>query len=145
MRADEFLDEDEQARLTGAADAATVRELAEVGAWRTRDRAVAALGSAGLHDLADRFASAATLDDLAALGADPDVDGASFAGRAATLAADAARLALAGRHEQSQFVAASAAGHAHAGPDGDQAAYDAGFADERAFQSGWLAARRPLS
>jgi hypothetical protein len=117
-----------------------VRALAEDGAWRTRDRAVAALRAAGAPT--ELVAGAATLAELAAVG--PDVDD-TFAGRAVALAADAAHFAEHGFPSQSPFVAACSAGHAAAGPDGDQAAYDAGYAAERAHQSAWLADRLRLS
>jgi hypothetical protein len=132
-------------RLVRRIDAygASVRELAAIGAWRSRDRAVAALAAAGSVELADRFAAAATLEDLAALGA--DVDESTHAASAAGLAADAAYFALHGDHAQSPFVAACSAGHAAAGPAGDQTAYDAGYAAERAFQSAWLTDRLGLS
>ncbi|HEX5614823.1 MAG TPA: hypothetical protein VFZ83_06670 [Acidimicrobiia bacterium] len=116
-----------------------VRELAAVGAWRTRDRAVDALRAEGLDALADAFAAASTLDDLAALGA--DLDESSWATSAAALAADAAHFALHGLPAQSPFVSVCAAGHFAAGPDGDRAAYDEGYAAERSFQSAWLVER----
>ena len=116
---------------------AAVRELAEVGAWRSRDRAVAALRAAGEDALADRFAAASTLAELAGLGG--EADESTFAGRAAALAADAAHFAEHGLPAQSPFVTVCSAGHVAAGADGDQAAYDAGYAAERAFQSAWLA------
>src|SRR5262245_13301314 len=47
---------------------AAARELAELGAWRSRDRAVAALRQAGDAGSADRFAEVDALDALAALG-----------------------------------------------------------------------------
>jgi hypothetical protein len=121
---------------------AAVRELAEGGAWRCRDRSVAALRTEGNAELADRFAAASTLDDLATLGA--DVDESTFAGGAAALAADAGHFALHGLPAQAPFVAACSAGHVAAGPDGDQAAYDEGYAAERAFQSAWLTERLEL-
>jgi hypothetical protein len=116
-----------------------VRELAEVGAWRTRDRAVSGLGD---RDSARRLAAATTLTEVAALGAGEDE--ATFGGRAAVLAADAAYVALHGTAPQAPFVAACSAGHLAAGPDGDQAAFDEGYAAERAFQSAWLADRLGL-
>jgi hypothetical protein len=128
-------------RRIGGYDGA-VRELAEVGAWRCRDRAVAVLRAEGSADMADRFDAASTLDELAALGA--DADESIFAGGAAALAADAAHFALHGLPAQAPFVAACSAGHVAAGPDGDQAAYDEGYAAERALQSAWLAERLQL-
>jgi hypothetical protein len=113
-----------------------VRELAEVGAWRCRDRAVVALQRAGDAALAERFAGITFLDALVALGAAGD-DG-TWAGSAAALAADAAHFALHGNRAQSPFVAACSAGHFEAGPDGGQVAYDTGYATERDFQSAWL-------
>jgi hypothetical protein len=121
---------------------AAVRGLAEVGAWRCRDRAVAALRAKHSADLADRFAVVSTLDELAMLGA--DADESTFAGGAAALAADAAHFALHGLPAQSPFVAACSAGHVAGGPDGDQAVYDEGYAAERVFQSGWLTDRLAL-
>jgi hypothetical protein len=120
-----------------------VRDLAAAGAWRTRDRAAAVLLAAGEAHLADRFAAAATLTDLAALGA--DTDETTYAGRAGALAADAAHFALHGDRAQSPFVTVCAAGHAAAGLDGDQAAFDSGYEAERAFQSAWLAERLALT
>ena len=124
---------------------AAVRERAEVGAWRCRDRAVAALRTEASAQLADRFAAASTLDELAALGADADADESTFAGGAAALAADAAHFALHGLPAQAPFVAACSAGHVAGGPDGDQAAYDDAYAAERAFQSAWLTERLTLA
>jgi hypothetical protein len=119
-----------------------VRELAEVGAWRCRDRAVAALRTEGSAALVDRFAAAATLDELAVVGA--DVNESTFAGGAAALAADAAHFARHGLPAQAPFVAACSAGHVAGGPDGDQADYDEGYGAERAFQSAWLTERLAL-
>ena len=93
-----------------------VRELAEIGAWRSRDRAVTALRAAE----------------------------STWAGAAAGLAADAAHFALHGDRAQSPFVAACSAGHAAAGSDGEQGAFDAGYAAEREFQSSWLMDRLRL-
>jgi hypothetical protein len=121
---------------------AAVRELGEIGAWRSRDRAVEALRDEGDGALADRFAEATTLDQLAVLGA--EVDDATWSGTAAGLAADAAHFAVHGDHAQSPFVAACSAGHRAAGTGGDQAAYDAGYATERQFQSEWISARLGL-
>ena len=121
---------------------AAVRELGDVGAWRARDRAVMALHATGARGLAGRFAGATTVPGLAALGG--DVDDSSWAGTAAALAADAAHFAINGDHAQSPFVAACSAGHHDAGDGDDQAAYDTGYASERAFQSAWLTARLAL-
>ena len=122
---------------------AAVRELAEIGAWRSRDRAVEALRGDREGALADRFTRAATLDELAALG--NEVDDATWSGTAAGLAADAAHFAIHGDHAQSPFVAACSAGHVAAAAAGDQPAYDAGYASERRFQAEWIAARLGLS
>jgi len=121
---------------------AAVRELAEVGAWRSRDRGMATLRAEGAAALADRVAAVTTLEALATLGA--DTDDSTFAGGAVALAADVARFALHGNRAQSPFVAACSAGHAAAGPGGGQSDYDAGYATERAFQSGWLMQRLGL-
>ena len=85
---------------------------------------------------------AVLLDALAALGG--AVDDASWAEAAVALAADAAHFALHGDRAQSPFVAACSSGHAAAGTDGDQDAYDAGYAAERDFQSAWLTDRLEL-
>jgi len=119
-----------------------VRELAEVGARRCRDRAALALRAEGATELADRLAGASSLEALAALGA--SIDESSHASTAAALATDAAGFALRGTPAQSPFVAACAAGHASAGPTGDLAAYDVGYAEERAYQSAWLSERLGL-
>jgi hypothetical protein len=121
--------------------AAAVRELGEVGAWRSRDRAVVALRAVD-DPLADRFAAVTSLDDLAALGA--EADDATWAGTSAGLAADAAHFARHGDHAQSPFVAACSAGHHGAGPSGDRGAYDDGYEAERVFQSRWLSDRLSL-
>jgi len=125
-------------RLVAPVDhyAIAVRELSEIGAWRSRDRAVEAVG------VDDRVTTASTLTELMALGA--LVDDSTFAGRSAALAADAAYFAEHGLASQSPFVAACSAGHAASGPNGDQTAYDAGYAAERVFQSAWLADRLGL-
>jgi hypothetical protein len=120
------------------------RELASVGAWRARGRAVRALRAAGAAGLAERLAGATSLDELASAGQLVGVDESTFAGAAAGLAADAAHFALHGDRAQAPFVAACSAGHETAGPDGDQGAYDAGYAAERAFQSAWLTERLAL-
>jgi hypothetical protein len=118
---------------------AGVRDLAEIGAWRSRDRAVTALGD----EKAGRDMAAATsLADVGVLGA--SADEATFGGRAAALASDAAYSALHGPASAAPFVAACSAGHLAAGPDGDQVAFDGGYAAERAFQSAWLADRLGL-
>ncbi|MGI9052794.1 MAG: hypothetical protein ACR2HQ_09125 [Ilumatobacteraceae bacterium] len=119
-----------------------VRVLAELGAWRARDRAVAISRAADGPATADRFEAAVTLDDLAAVGTDLTDD--TFDGRAGLLADDAAHFAMHGEHPQSPFVATCSAGHAAAGLAGDQGRYDEGSAAERAFQSAWLAERLSL-
>lgn len=119
-----------------------VRELAEVGARRCRDRAALALRAEGATELADRLAAASSLEALAALGV--GLDESTHASTAAALAADAAVFALRGTPAQSPFVAACGAGHARAGSAGDQAAYDIGYAEERAYQSAWLSERLGL-
>lgn len=131
-------------RLVRAIDGypAAVRDLATIGAWRSRDRAVEGLRRTGDEALAARYAAASTLAEIAGLGG--DADETTFAGRAAALASDAAYFAEYGLPAQSPFVSACAAGHAAAGPDGDQATYDAGYAAERNFQSSWLAERLGL-
>jgi hypothetical protein len=116
-----------------------VRELAVVGAWRCRDRAVGVLTG----ELRGRFAASSTLEDLLALGG--DVDDTTYERTAGALAVDAAHFALHGNPAQSPFVAACSAGHISAGLEGDRARYDEGYAAERAFQSAWLAERLSLT
>ena len=81
--------------------------------------------------------------ELAGLGG--EADESTFAGRAAALAADAAHFAEHGLPAQAPFVAVCSAGHLAAGTDGDQAAYDAGYAAERELQSAWLGERLGLT
>lgn len=142
-----------------------VRELADDGAWRSRDRAVTILTAAdgspdtwarrrrprwlglggtrteGPEELHDALTSATSLVELAAL---DDVEDDTYAGRAVALAADAANRAGAPMASQSPFAAAYAAGHAAGGPSGDQELFDRGYADERAHQSRWLSRRLDL-
>lgn len=122
---------------------AAARELAAIGAWRSRDRAPAALDTAGQDELVRVFDAAETMDDLMALA--DRTDDESHASMMAALATDAAYFAVHGDHAQSPFVAACSAGHAAAGPDGHQPAFDAGYQRERRFQSQWLIDRLGLS
>jgi hypothetical protein len=126
---------------------AAVRELAEAGAWRCRDRAARLARAGALDALADHLDRCTNLEELADSGqeiaglVDPD----SHAGVAAPLAADAAHFALHGRPAQSPFVDCCSAGHEAAGPNGDQVAYNAGYTEERRFQSAWLGERLGLT
>jgi hypothetical protein len=120
---------------------AAVRELAIDGAERSRHRAIEILRAGDEHELADRV-SGASLEQLAALRR--DADEASFERCAAALAFDAARFTLRGPPPEALFVAACSAGHAAAGPGGDQVGYDGGYAAERAYQSAWLRDRLAL-
>ena len=82
---------------------------------------------------------AALADDASGLG---DL---SPVGRAMALAADGGHFAAHGEPAQAPFVAAVAAGHAatrHA--DSDQA-FEAAFAAERVYQSGWIGNKLGLS
>jgi hypothetical protein len=125
-------------RLIARVDAypAAAQQLGEVCAWRARDRAVEALRGAGAGGPASRFASAASLAELANLLA--DTNDATFAGTAAALAADTAQFALTGPITEAPFTGACSAGHFAAGLDGAQTDFDRGYAEERAFQSAWL-------
>jgi hypothetical protein len=129
------------AEIGGYQDAAS--ELGSVCAGRARDRAVDALRAAGAAGLADRFAAARELDALRALAA--DVDDSTFASTAAALAVDTARFAIRGPITEAPFIGACSRGHVEAGPDGDRAAFEAGFAAERAFESAWLVERLGLA
>jgi hypothetical protein len=132
-------------RLIGPVDGydAAMREMCELSAWRCRDRAVAVFREADERTLADELATTTTLEDLAAFGA--RCDDSTHAGRAAALAADAAHFAMHGVHAQAPFVAACSAGHVAAGPTDDQAAFDAGYRAERAFQSDFVVGRLALT
>ena len=116
-------------------------ELAEVGAWRARDRTVVVARSIGAGELAGRLAAAGTIAELIAVRRDSTDD--RFLRVLAALAVDTASYVPSPR--EALFVAACSAGHAAAGPAGDQDAYDAGYAAERSFQSAWLAARLGLA
>jgi hypothetical protein len=119
-----------------------LRDLAEVCAWRSRDRAITVLRGAAEHELADRL-EAASLEELAALR--PGADDSTYARCAAALAFDAARFTVRESLPEALFVACCSAGHIAAGPDGDQATYDSGYAAERAQQSAWLIDRLQLT
>jgi len=120
----------------GGWDEAAARALAEACAWRTRDRAAAALRRAGLGDEADRLAACA---DLATLGA----AGKALAPRGALVArlggylGDAAALAGMGSAGGATFVAAHVAQVAEGSP--------AAFDEERSQQARWLAERLRLA
>jgi hypothetical protein len=131
-------------RLLGRVDGydEAMRELRADCTWRSRDRAVAALQGADEPEVAERFAAALVLADVAALGT--SADASTFAGRAAAFAADCAHFAINGVHAQAPFVAACSAGHAAAGAGDDQAEFDVGYANERAAQSAFLAERLDL-
>ncbi len=132
-------------RVTAPVDRypAAARELSAVCAWRCRDRAVTALQAASEDELAFRFAAAATLEELRRLLS--AVDDSTSTGTAAALAADAAKFAITGPITEAPFIGACSAGHAAAGLDGDQSVFDAAYAEERAWQSAWLAATLHLS
>jgi hypothetical protein len=148
-------------------DDASATDFAEQCAWRARGVALKALRRSGLTEEAAGLASAAELvemqewavaavrgsdgptRDVAALAADvvalvhgrrPETwdIGAVLAEAvpAQTPAATAANLA---------FVVAHAAGVEAVAETGDQAAYGAGFAAERAWQLRWLTARLELT
>lgn len=117
-------------------------EMSETMAWAARDRAVAVLRDEGDTTLADRFAAATTMPELAALV--PTTGSSTFGRLVAGLAADVADDTLNGTPAQAPFVAACLAGTLAAGPDGDAAAYEAGIAAERVAQSRWLVDRLGL-
>jgi hypothetical protein len=131
-------------RLVGAVTEypSAVVELGVASAWRARDRAVAALRADGDDRLADELAAVDTVEALAALA--DRVDDASPARTAAALAVDTAVFAISGPLTEAPFIAAFAAGHERATVDDTQAAFDAGYDAERAFQSQWLAERLGL-
>lgn len=128
-------------------------ELGEVGAWRSRDRAVAAIaadrgwsGRRRRASLAAQLAGCATVSELADLAPAVAATGSlsAFASDAAGLACEAAHFAVHGQAAQAPFVAACAAGHAAAGDGGTRADYEAGYEAERRSQSRWLTARLSL-
>jgi hypothetical protein len=116
---------------------AAVRELGEVAAWRTRDRAVSALRAEQRDQLADRFAECATLAAIEARGPEVADDG-SHGSQAALMAVDSAQVVPNGPIGAGPFFASNAAGY-----EADD--FDAGFATERRFQSDWLVERLGLS
>ena len=119
------------------------RELGAARAWAARDRVVETLRSNNELELAERFASVTTLQQLAAL---KDVTGdATFARVAAGFAADVADDTLNGTLAQGPFVACCLAGHLAAGEHGEEDVYEQGFDGERRSQSAWLAGRLALS
>lgn len=155
-------------RRIGDYDAA-VAELAQIGVWRSRDRAVEALESEGagadapprwgrvgrrggswsglglrrhVRRVAGELAGARSIDDLAKIRVRPHAD--AFGLVAAALTVDAAKASLTGEPAESPFVAAYSAGHAAAGVAENQARFDEGFGTERAFQSAWLGDRLQL-
>ena len=117
-----------------------VRELGEVSAWRTRDRAALALRAVGATELATKFEQCSALAQLASLApiVEEQLDSTSDAGIAAMLATDAAGVvANDGPPQGAPFVSACAAGR-------EAADFDAGYDAERQFQSAWLADRLRL-
>jgi hypothetical protein len=74
-----------------------------------------------------------------------ETDDSSFEGTAGALAADNAQLALNGTILGAAFTGACSAGNIEAGPAGEEADFDRGFAGERAFQSAWLVQRLELA
>jgi hypothetical protein len=122
------------------------RRLNEACAWRTRDLAVAALDAEGHTELAEGLRVCTTLDELAALAEEAGpLDGRSTGGDLAALATDAGYFGAHGLPMQAPFVAATAAGRARAGSGGGVAESRAGFAEERTFQSAWIAGELRLA
>jgi hypothetical protein len=122
---------------------AAAQQLGPVCAWRARDRAVESLQGAGASGQAARFAAATTLAELSSLlGV---TDDATFEGTAAALAVDTAQFAISGPITEAPFTGACSAGHLAAGLGGAQADFDRGYAEERTFQSAWLAERLGLA
>jgi hypothetical protein len=124
--------------------AGVAEELAAWCAWRVRDTAVSLLRGEGDDVAADRLAAAATIEELLATTATVSDPEASVAATVTALAGDAAAVSATSHFGGAPFIASCAAGQAAAGSDGDQVAYDRGFATERRAQSDWLAARLEL-
>jgi hypothetical protein len=121
------------------------KRLNEVSAWRARDLAVAALLAEGNAELAEGLRVCTTLDELAALAEEAGpLDGRSTGGDLAALAADAGYFGAHGLPMQAPFVAATAAGRARTGSTGVANEFQAGFAEERTFQSAWIAGELKL-
>jgi hypothetical protein len=122
---------------------AAAQELGAVCAWRARDRAAHALHKAGAQVLASRFAAATNLSEVKGLLG--ETDDSRFEGTAGALAADTAQLALDRMIPGAAFTSACSAGNIEADPAGEQADFERGFAEERAFQSAWLVQRLELA
>jgi hypothetical protein len=124
-------------RLRSQIDAwtpACAQEYADACAWRAQERAVQALTQAGHRREADELTSCATLDDV--LVAARRLAGAIPAARISlTIAGDGAVRALTGAPPTSAYIAAHAAMRLEGA---------AGYAAERAWQSGWLVERLTL-
>lgn len=146
-------------------DAATAQAFAYACAWRARDHALPSLRDAGLAHDARRLDGAAELADVqsAAAAVVEGSDGA--AAELSAFAADAVSLAQGRRPEMWSehpgglddaavtagaiaanvaFVVAHAAGRAAVAAAGADAAYEDGFAAERAWQLEWLTERLDL-
>jgi hypothetical protein len=114
---------------------ACAQEYADACAWRAHERAVQALTRAGHRDAANQLATCATLDDVLVVARQlaEDVPETRIS---LTIAGDGAVRALTGAPPTSAYIAA----HAAMRLDGA-----AGYAAERAWQSGWLVDRLGLN
>lgn len=117
-------------------DGELARSFGEACAFRARDRSVAALRAAGLHEEAERLASAASLGDLHAASKQLSSRGGLAASLAAYVA-EAIDFLLAGDPPCSTYISARLAVIASGGDE------DA-FAAERQGQARWLADRLGL-
>lgn len=143
-------------------DGLTAQAFAFACAWRARDHALPALRRDGLSEAAERLGHAAELEEVqsGAASAFDRSDGA--AAELSAFAADAVSLAHGQRPEMWDdhpvavedhaptagaiaanlgYVVAHAAGRAAVASAGSEAAYDEGFAAERAWQLAWLSDR----
>ena len=143
-------------------DGATAQDFAYACAWRARDHALSSLRRSGLADEANRLGDASELEAVQASAAAAVDRSAGAAQEVSALAADVVSLARGRRPEAWRappvaleepivsagaiaanvaFVVAHAAGRAAVADAGSEAAYDDGFAAERAWQLDWLADR----
>lgn len=144
-------------------DAATAQEFADACAWRSRDFALSSLRRVGLTEEAQRLVGAVELGELQAGAASAFERAEGAAAELSGFAADAVSLALGRRPEMWDaerpvtlaapaptpgaiaanlaFVVAHAAGREAVAASGSDAAYDEGFAAERAWQLAWLTGR----
>lgn len=123
-----------------------VRELGEVSAQRTRDRAIEGLRTHHASDVGRQLASASSLGELRAVGTTvtAQFDDTDPAVSLAMLSIDAAVYAVEGEPSEAPFIASCAAGVAATMVNPARSHYEDAFGAERQWQSHWLAERLAL-